>query len=623
MLTPKDVLQKVFGFPHFRGKQEEIIHTLLSGKDVFTLMPTGGGKSLCYQIPALLMPGCAVVISPLISLMHDQVSYLKSLGIRAAYLNASLTDEEIQTTQTAYQNDELDLLYLAPERLNTDRTVALLSQGKISLFAIDEAHCVSQWGHDFRPEYLRIFQFTQNWPNIPRIVMTATATQQTYHEIIDRLGLSQAACFVEDVDRPNIKYLIEDKYKEKEQLLSFIHQECLGQSGIVYCLSRHKAESIAAYLREKGLNALSYHAGLSSEEKKITHQRFQTEDDIIIVATIAFGMGIDKPDVRFVAHLDLPKSIEHYYQETGRAGRDGLPALAWMCYSVKDIIRLQRFVDANNGDDFYQKHSQQLAQSLLNFCEDITCRRKNLLSYFGQTLHKNCGNCDNCLTPSTEIEVTMASQMILSAVYRLRTQKSMGLGASKLIELLEGKLTATVKKYDLTSLSVFGIAKKLPYAMDDKTWQNTIKRLLIDGYLTVDEAFGTFSLTEKSRCVLRGEVHLLARKDSMQKVNNSKNRMHAISAHQQIMTPEEQFYYDRLSQWRLQLAKNHYVPAFAILYNKTLLDIVRKMPKNKGELVGIEGLPLQKIEQYGEDILRLLEAKDTLETDSREHQFSL
>lgn len=610
--SAQEVLEKVFAYQQFRGDQAEIIQALIDGNDVLALMPTGGGKSLCYQVPALVREGCAVVISPLIALMRDQVVALQNLGVKAAFLNSSLDWSEAQKVEQAYRSGELDLLYLAPERLRLQQTFELLSQAKIALFAIDEAHCVSQWGHDFRPDYLRIANMLNHWPDVPRIAMTATAVSQTKKEIIQSLGLEKAKQFVASFDRPNIQYLIDERFNERQQLLHFIQTQFPKQSGIVYCLSRNKTERIAAFLSEHGVEALPYHAGLLPQERDANQQRFQLEEGVVMVATIAFGMGIDKPDVRFVAHLDLPKSIEGYYQETGRAGRDGLPAVAWLCYGHTDVMQLKKMLLESPN----KPRLEAQIDAMLALCERVECRRQGLLSYFGQTLKHVCGNCDNCLTPPSVWDATTPARMVLSAVYRLYQAYQVYFGTDRIIEILQGKVGSS-KAYDVEKLSVFGIAKQLSSPLDKQEWRSVIRQLLVQGYLRlVGEEHQTLFLTEKSRSLLRGEVELKLRRESMRKAGRSKNIMPSTRQAVVQLSPEANERFERLRQWRYELAKSLQVPAYTILQNTTLYAIAQQNPNNMYSLGLISGMGVHKIQHYGAAILNLLADEIVLKTSS-------
>ena len=502
-----DVLRTVFGYEHFRGEQQAIVEHLIAGGDCLVLMPTGAGKSLCYQIPALVREGTAVVVSPLIALMQEQVQALRELGVRAAYLNSTLSWQEVQQVENAWARGQLDLLYVAPERLLTERCLNMLNYGRISLFAIDEAHCVSQWGHDFRPEYLGLSALHERWPQVPRIALTATATSQTRQEIEARLQLQDAQAFISSFDRPNIRYEIVEKIDQRRQLLHFISENHLGDSGIVYCSSRSRTESIAEFLCKKGIQALPYHAGLDLATRTGNQQRFQQEEGIVMVATIAFGMGINKPDVRFVAHIDMPKSIEGYYQETGRAGRDGLPASAWMAYGLNDVVQQRKMIEVSNGDEDFKKRSLRQLNAMLALCECATCRRTQLLAYFGQNMD-DCGNCDVCLNPPKLWDGTQAAQKFLSAVYWLHRKYEQRFGAKHIIDILQGELNQRVQDNHHQELSVFGIGKDLTA----ERWNSVVRQLLARSYLTVDnQGYSTLVLTAAAKPLLKGDEVLMLR----------------------------------------------------------------------------------------------------------------
>ncbi len=490
-------LRRVFGYDAFRGEQEEIIEHVVGGGDALVLMPTGGGKSLCYQIPALVRPGVGVVVSPLIALMQDQVDALRAVGVRAGFLNSTQDMDERRMVEAEFLAGELDLLYLAPERLRVDATLRLLDRGKISLFAIDEAHCVAQWGHDFRPDYLALSALHERWPDVPRIALTATATEATRREIATRLRLDDARHFVASFDRPNIQYRIVPKNDPKKQLLELVRGEHAGDAGVVYCLSRKGVEDTAAFLAQHGVEALPYHAGLDARTRAANQSRFLREDGIVMVATIAFGMGIDKPDVRFVAHLDLPKSVEGYYQETGRAGRDGLPSTAWLAYGLQDVVQQRKMIDGSEGDDAHRRRLAAHLEAMLALCETVECRRVQLLAYFGQR-GTSCGNCDTCLTPPTTWDGTVAAQKFLSAVFRLARERRQKFGAGQIIDILLGKKTAKVIQHDHDALTVFGIGTELSVA----EWRGVVRQLLAQGLLAVEGEYGTLVLTEASGDVL-------------------------------------------------------------------------------------------------------------------------
>ena len=589
-------LRKVFGYERFRGAQQQIIEHVIHGGDALVLMPTGGGKSLCYQVPSLVRQGTGVVISPLIALMQDQVDALKELGVRAAFLNSTQEWEAAREVEAAFLDGELDLLYVAPERLLTDRCMQMLSRGKVALFAIDEAHCVSQWGHDFRPEYLGLSVLHAQWPLVPRIALTATATEQTRAEIADRLALAEARHFVAGFDRPNIRYLIEEKQDVRRQLLRLIQKEHPGEAGIVYCISRNKTEETAAFLNDNGIAALPYHAGLGTVVRARHQARFLREDGLVMVATIAFGMGIDKPDVRFVAHIDMPRSIESYYQETGRAGRDGMPATAWLAYGFQDVIQQRRLIDESGGDDAFRRRQSMQVDAMLGLCETVSCRRSHLLHYFGQTIGA-CGNCDNCLQAPETWDATVAAQKMLSAVYRLWKERGQRFGSGHLIDILRGKSTPRVLDLQHQTLSVFGVGQDL----SEQAWRSVLRQLLASGMLTVDqEGYGTLALTDASRPVLKGEQRLIMRRESRPVVTADSLRLHKG---QERLPGVSQVVFESLRAWRAEVARSHGVPAYVIFHDATLREIALAMPQELSSLAEISGVGARKLESYGLDIL--------------------
>ncbi|ANN79263.1 DNA helicase RecQ [Bordetella flabilis] len=594
-----DILRRVFGYESFRGEQQAIVDHVIQGGDALVLMPTGGGKSLCYQVPALVREGTGVVVSPLIALMQDQVDALTELGVRAAYLNSTQDWRVAREVEQAFINGELDLLYVAPERLLTDRCLQLLERGRIALFAIDEAHCVSQWGHDFRPEYMGLSLLHERWPDVPRIALTATATEVTRTEIAQRLSLDEARHFVASFDRPNIRYRIVEKNEVRKQLLDLIRTEHAGDSGVVYCLSRARVEETADFLCGHGVNALPYHAGLSATVRASNQSRFLREDGIVMVATIAFGMGIDKPDVRFVAHIDLPKSVEGYYQETGRAGRDGLPATAWLAYGLQDVVQQRRMIDESPGDEVFRRRLGQQLDAMLGLCETVECRRVRLLAYFGQQIGP-CGNCDVCLEPPQAWDGTVAAQKVLSAVYRLWKERGQRYGAGHIIDILRGKSTDRVSQYGHDALSVFGVGADL----SESAWRGVLRQLLAQGLLTVDhEGYGTLALTEGSRAVLKGERQLMLRRESPKagraaRTGTVRGRSPAIE-----LPAEAQPLFEALRAWRGDVARSHGVPAYVIFHDATLREIALARPTTVDELGRINGVGARKLEAYGADIL--------------------
>ncbi|HLU72577.1 MAG TPA: DNA helicase RecQ [Nonomuraea sp.] len=597
MNTATEVLRRVFGYDTFRPGQQEIIEHVAAGGDALVLMPTGGGKSLCYQIPALVRSGVGVVISPLIALMQDQVDALTALGVRAGFLNSTQDFDERQLVEAQFRAGELDLLYLAPERLRLESTVRLLKQGQIALFAIDEAHCVAQWGHDFRPDYLALSELHTHWPEVPRIALTATATPATHAEIADRLGLREARHFVAGFDRPNIHYRITAKSEPKRQLLDFLRTEHPGDSGIVYCLSRSSAEKIAAFLVENGVPALPYHAGLDARTRAHHQARFLREDGLVVVATIAFGMGIDKPDVRFVAHLDLPKSIEGYYQETGRAGRDGLPATAWMAYGLQDVVQHRRM--ALEGDEQHRRRQARHLDAMLALCETVTCRRAMLLDYFGQKADGPCGNCDTCQTPPESWDGTVPAQKILSTVLRLARERGQKFGVGQIVDILLGKKTAKVLQHGHDSLTVFGIGTELGNA----EWHGVARQLLAQGLLAVEPNYGALVLTEASAAVLRGQQQVHLRRD----LRRAPKPAASAKSRPVVELPEEAVpVFERLRAWRAATAKEQGVPAYVIFHDATLREIATRMPGSLEELGTVSGVGENKLAKYGEQVLATL-----------------
>jgi len=591
-----EVLRRVFGYDHFRGPQQEIVNHVVAGGDALVLMPTGAGKSLCYQVPALVRSGTGVVVSPLIALMQDQVDALTELGVKAAFLNSTQDYARVREVERAFIAGELDLLYVAPERLLTERCLSLLERGRIALFAIDEAHCVSQWGHDFRPEYLGLSMLHERWPQVPRIALTATATQATRLEIAERLGLQDARHFVSSFDRPNIRYRIVEKSDPRRQLLDFLRQEHAGDSGIVYCLSRARVEEVAEFLCAQGIDAMPYHAGLDAAVRAANQARFLREDGVVMVATIAFGMGIDKPDVRFVAHLDLPKSVEGYYQETGRAGRDGLPATAWMAYGLQDVVQQRRMIDESAGDEAYKRRSAAMLEAMLGLCETVECRRVRLLQYFGER-SQPCGNCDTCLEPPQAWDGTQAAQKILSAVYRLWKERGQRFGAGHVIDILRGKRTERVTQHRHDELSVFGVGADL----SEKEWRSVLRQLIALNLLTVDhDAYGTLALTEGSRVVLKGERVLMLRRET---AKPSRSREGARARAAATLPPEAESLFTALRAWRAEVARSHGVPAYVIFHDATLREIALARPSSLEALGEISGVGARKLEAYGEEIL--------------------
>ncbi len=597
---PQDVLRTVFGYDAFRGDQAAVIDAVVAGRDALVLMPTGGGKSLCYQVPALVRPGTGVVVSPLIALMADQVGALDVAGVRAGFLNSTQSAAERAQVEAAYLAGELDLLYLAPERLGVESTLRLLDAGRIALFAIDEAHCVSQWGHDFRPDYLRLSVLGERWPDVPRIALTATATRATAAEIVERLGLHDADVFTASFDRPNITYRIVGKANPRAQLLDFLRTEHPGDAGIVYCLSRASVEQTAEHLIAQGITALPYHAGLPASVRAENQARFLREDGVVMVATIAFGMGIDKPDVRFVAHLDLPKSVEGYYQETGRAGRDGLPATAWMAYGLADVVQQRALINSSEGDLAHRQRMGANLDAMLALCETVTCRRQQLLRYFGEETGP-CGNCDTCATPPESFDGTIPAQKFLSAVVRL-AQRRQRYGAGHIIDILTGKRTERVLALGHTELSVFGVGEDLGAAQ----WRAVVRQLLAQGLLQVDAGgHGTLALTPAATPVLRGEVTVPMRRD----VTAAKPRATAKRrAEEAALDPDAAHRMTALRAWRTATAKAAGVPPYVVFSDATLRAVAQADPTALDDLLGISGIGLVKRDRYGEELLAALAA---------------
>ena len=597
MTSALDVLHKVFGYTSFRPPQADIIDTLIEGGDALVLMPTGGDKSLCYQIPALVRRGCGVVISPLIALMQDQVTALHEVGVNAAFLNSTLDFDTVRGIEDALMRGELDLLYLAPERLKQERTLGLLQRAKLALFAIDEAHCVSQWGHDFRADYLELGVLHSVFPDVPRIALTATADVRTRKEIIERLQLQDARQFIAGFDRPNICYRIALKENPRQQLLRFLRDEHEGDAGIVYCLSRQKTEEVAAWLQDEGFNALPYHAGLSARQRADNQSRFLREDGLIVVATIAFGMGIDKPDVRFVAHLDMPKTIEAYYQETGRAGRDGEPANALLLYGLQDVIKLRQMLAESQGSEEFKRIEQHRLNAMLGLCEITTCRREALLRYFGETLDQPCGNCDACLQPAQTWDATEPARLALSAVFRTGQR----FGVNHLIDVLRGGNSDKVFQFEHQNLAVYGMGKERSV----NEWRSIYRQLVARNYLSVDlDGYGALRLEELCRPLLRGEATLALRRDSTIKASKTGKRSKTSAAPQNgDINP---LLWEALRNVRQQLAEEHKVPPYVIFHNTTLEALCRQRPTTLAELGQVSGIGERKQERYGPAVLAVL-----------------
>ncbi len=594
------MLHRVFGFDSFRGPQEQVVDQVVAGGDALVLMPTGGGKSLCYQVPSLVREGTGVVISPLIALMQDQVDALLALGVRAGFMNSTQSPEERRRTEQSYLAGELDLLYLAPERLRVASTLDLLDRGRLALFAIDEAHCVSAWGHDFRPDYLALSDLPGRWPEVPRIALTATATPATRDEIAHRLGLTEALQVVADFDRPNITYRIEPKAEPKKQLLRLLSTEHPGDAGIVYTLSRRSAEETASFLASHGIAALPYHAGLDAQTRARHQSRFLREDGVVMCATIAFGMGIDKPDVRFVAHLDLPKSVEGYYQETGRAGRDGLASTAWLAYGLADVVQQRKMIADSDGDRAHKHRLTQHLDAMLALCETVGCRRVRLLDYFGQA-SPPCGNCDTCLNPPESWDGTVAAQKVLSTVYRLRKERNQGFGAGQVVDILRGDRTAKVEQWRHDELTVFGVGADLSALQ----WRAVVRQLLAQGLLQVEGAHQTLTLTESSQDVLFGSRTVPLRHDPAHVVP-VKARRSETSKSAAPVPPEAQQLFEGLRQWRAGEAKAQGMPPYVIFHDSVLREIATRRPTTSADLGSVAGIGAAKLARYGPDVLQVV-----------------
>ncbi|WP_326844036.1 DNA helicase RecQ [Streptomyces sp. NBC_01558] len=601
-------LHRVFGYDAFRGEQEAIIEHVVAGGDAVVLMPTGGGKSLCYQIPSLVRPGTGIVVSPLIALMQDQVDALRALGVRAGFMNSTQDFDERRVVEAEFLAGELDLLYLAPERLRLESTLDLISRGKVSLFAIDEAHCVAQWGHDFRPDYLALSLLGERWPDVPRLALTATATRATHKEITQRLGMPAARHFEASFDRPNIQYRIVPKADPKKQLLSFLREEHAGDAGIVYCLSRNSVDKTAEFLSRNGIEAVPYHAGLDAGTRAAHQSRFLREEGLVVVATIAFGMGIDKPDVRFVAHLDLPKSVEGYYQETGRAGRDGMPSTAWMAYGLQDVVQQRKMIQGSEGDEAFRRRAASHLDAMLALCETAQCRRSQLLAYFGQDPNTPaCGNCDTCLTPPETWDGTVAAQKLLSTVVRLQRERGQKFGAGQIVDILLGRRTAKVIQFDHDQLSVFGIGEELAEA----EWRGVARQLLAQGLIAVEGEYGTLVLTDASGTVLRRERDVPLRKEPPKPVasrsSGSKGERKAKAAAAAAELPAELVpAFEALRAWRGEQAREQGVPAYVIFHDATLREIATLWPTSVRDLGTISGVGEKKLATYGEGVIEVL-----------------
>jgi ATP-dependent DNA helicase RecQ len=599
------VLHRVFGYEEFRGEQEAIVDHVVGGGDAVVLMPTGGGKSLCYQIPALVRPGTGVVVSPLIALMQDQVNALEALGVRAGFINSTQEPDELRVMEAQFRAGELDVLYLAPERLRTESALELLGSAEISLFAIDEAHCVAQWGHDFRPDYLSLSLLGERWPDVPRVALTATATEATHQEITQRLGLERARHFVAGFDRPNIQYRIVPKSDPKKQLLKLLRDEHPGDAGIVYCLSRNSVERTAEFLTRQGIDAVPYHAGLDAGTRAAHQARFLREDGLVVVATIAFGMGIDKPDVRFVAHLDLPKSVEGYYQETGRAGRDGLPSTAWLAYGLQDVIQQRKLTESGEGDEAFRRRAAAHLNSMLALCETVECRRKRLLAYFGQELEggaTSCGNCDTCTHPPESWDGTVPAQKLLSTIVRLERERGQKFGAGHIIDILRGRQTIKIDQFRHDELSVFGVGADLSEA----EWRGVVRQLLAQSLLRVESEHGTLVLSEASGTVLRGDREVRLRHEPKTATPPREKRATSAPAAAEDLSGAALALFEALRAWRAEQAREQGVPAYIIFHDATLREFAVLRPTSLAQMGEVSGVGEKKLTTYGEGVLAVV-----------------
>ncbi|HEY0373670.1 MAG TPA: DNA helicase RecQ [Amnibacterium sp.] len=604
--APLDVLRRVFGYEAFRGLQGEVVEQVVGGGDAVVLMPTGAGKSLCYQIPALVRRGTGLVVSPLIALMHDQVDALRAVGVRAEYLNSTQDPDERRAVEAALIAGEVDLVYIAPERLASESTRHLLdrvAEGPgLSVFAIDEAHCVAQWGHDFRPDYLGLADLVGRWPGVPTMALTATATEATHREITQRLSLTDAAQFVASFDRPNIQYRIVPKDDAKQQLLKFLRTEHAGDAGIVYALSRASVESTADWLSQHGITAIPYHAGLDARIRAANQSRFLREDGVVVVATIAFGMGIDKPDVRFVAHIDLPKSVEGYYQETGRAGRDGLPATAWLAYGLADVVQQRRLIDRGSGDSAHRRRQSANLDAMLALCETVTCRRRQLLAYFNQPSDEDCGNCDTCLEPVDTWDGTVPAQKLLSTIVRLQRERNQRFGGGQIIDILRGKHTPRIAQHRHDELSTFGVGADL----DDRGWRSVLRQLIAQGVVAIADDYGTLGLGALAGDVLKGEHEVRLRHDlARSHSGGGAKKARPVAAD---LDGEQLALFERLRSWRATQAKEQGVPAYVVFGDATLKALATARPGSLTALGAVSGIGAAKLERYGEAVLALLAA---------------
>ena len=600
--APAEALHTVFGYEAFRGNQAAAIDHVVAGGDAVVLMPTGGGKSLIYQIPALVRPGTGLVVSPLIALMHDQVDALVANGVRAAYLNSTQAAPQRAAVERAYLAGELDLIYVAPERLSSASTRSLLQRGTLSVIAIDEAHCVSQWGHDFRPDYLLLGELGEQFPGVPRVALTATATDATHREITERLRLTEAQHFVASFDRPNIQYRIDPKVEARKQLLAFIRSQPAGSAGIVYALSRKSVEQTAEYLRTQGIDALPYHAGLDAPVRAAHQARFLREDGVVMVATIAFGMGIDKPDVRFVAHIDLPKSVEGYYQETGRAGRDGEPAVAWMAYGLGDVVQQRRMIDQSPGERSYKMRLGQHLDAMLALCETVGCRRQNLLGYFGET-SGSCGNCDTCLEAPETWDGLVPAQKLLSTIVRLQRERGQAFGAGHLVDILRGASTDRVRQQGHDALTTFGLGADLT----DQDWRSVVRQLLARGILVPKGEYATLALGETAAAVLRGEAPVPLRRDVLGRAGGGSSSRVRKAAASEALDAGDRPVFESLREWRAGVAKEQGMPAYIVFGDATLRALAEHRPATLADLDGITGIGAKKREAYGTAVLAVIE----------------